>query len=594
VDREGWYSFDQQIIADPSAPVVRIRTVFRPARAGLQVHALFKPAHQNTGTDDIAWAGANALYSEAGPSTVTPPFPVRKFDPAGAAIVASTGFVKTSAGYVGASDGWQDLQKHFQLTTTYAQAGPGNVALIGELRLPELQLRSPEPLLPIVFEFAIGFGPNAAAAGKTAQESLARASFETVQASYERGWTAWLNSLEPTGRSMLARHEVSRLSALVIKMHEDKTRRGAIIASLSKPGVPESDRAGDSMGGYHLVWPRDLYHAATGLLAAGDLTTPRQVLDFLASVQRPDGSWSQNFWVDGSPYWSGLQLDEVAFPILLVQQLVQHGALDSRILSPKLRHMVLQAAAFLAKNGPRSPQDRWEEIGGYIPSTLAAQIAGLRAASRLIPDRPEFAQTAAQWDAGLESWTLVRSSPIGRNYYLRSSPGGKPNEREDLDLANGAGRATASSILDGGFLELVRLAVRDAVDPRIQSTLQMYEDSKLLDISSDTDPATGARGYRRYNRDFYGDSKVGGYWPLLAGERGHAAMAEGDFARARAQLLLLESQTLPSGMIPEQTRTISSPADAGLGVACPLVWAHAEALRLRRSLRDGAVFDMPR
>jgi glucoamylase len=256
--------------------------------------------------------------------------------------------------------------------------------------------------------------------------------------------------------------------------------------------------------------------------------------------------------------------------------------------------MVLQAAAFLAKNGPRSPQDRWEEIGGYIPSTLAAQIAGLRAASRLIPDRPEFAQTAAQWDAGLESWTLVRSSPIGRNYYLRSSPGGKPNEREDLDLANGAGRATASSILDGGFLELVRLAVRDAVDPRIQSTLQMYEDSKLLDISSDTDPATGARGYRRYNRDFYGDSKVGGYWPLLAGERGHAAMAEGDFARARAQLLLLESQTLPSGMIPEQTRTISSPADAGLGVACPLVWAHAEALRLRRSLRDGAVFDMPR
>jgi glucoamylase len=211
-----------------------------------------------------------------------------------------------------------------------------------------------------------------------------------------------------------------------------------------------------------------------------------------------------------------------------------------------------------------------------------------------LPEFPEWAEVAKEWDQQLESWTLVNSSALGRNYYLRASPTGRPNDREELDLANGGGRATASSILDGGFIELVRLGVRDAADPRIQSTLRIYEDTGLLDIASKTDPLTGARGYRRYNRDFYGDKRVGGYWPLLAGERGHLAVAEGNFGRARAQLALLESQALPSGMIPEQTRSIASPADAGPGVACPLVWAHAEALRLRRSLKDGELFDQPR
>ena len=593
VDRDGWYSFEQQYVTDPELPVIRIRTVFRPARPGLRVHVLFKPAHQNTGADDIAWTDSQTLLSESRPSTLTPPFPVRKFDPAGAAIVTSTGFLQASAGYVGASDGWQDLQKNFRMTQRYLQAGPGNVALLGELKLPGLRLESPEPLLPIAFEFAVGFGPNARAAALNARQSLAQSPFEQVRENYEAGWRNWLRTLDMQGRALLARHEGSRLSALVIKMHEDKLNPGAIVASLSKPGIPDSDRAGDSLGGYHLVWPRDLYHAAMGLLAAGDSRTPRAVIDYLIKTQKADGSWHQNFWTDGSPYWTGIQLDEIAFPILLARQLVKHGVLESQSLDSGVRSMILQSARFIVKNGPRSQQDRWEEIGGYIPSTLAAQISALKAASMLLPEHPEFARLAQAWDSKIEEWTFVNSSQTGRNYYLRASPGGKPNDREEMDLANGAGRAMASSILDGGFLELVRLGLRNADDWRIQSTLQLYEDAEYLDISSKTDPSTGARSYRRYNRDFYGEKRVGGYWPLLAGERGHHALAAGDLPRARAQLNLLESQTLPSGMIPEQTRTVASPADAGLGVACPLVWAHAEALRLRRSIRDGRVFDHP-
>ena len=593
VDRDGWYSFEQHYVTDPELPVIRIRTVFRPARPGLRVHVLFKPAHQNTGADDIAWTDAQSLLSESRPSTLNPPFPVRKFDPAGAAIVTSTGFLQTSAGYVGASDGWQDLQKNFRMTQRHLQAGPGNVALLGELKLPGLRVESPEPLLPVAFEFAVGFGPNARTAAQNARQSMAQSPFEQVRDSYEAGWRAWIRSLDQQGRAALARHEGSRLSALVIKMHEDKLNPGAIVASLSKPGIPDSDRAGDSLGGYHLVWPRDLYHAAMGLLAAGDSRTPRSVVDYLARTQKPDGSWHQNFWTDGSPYWTGIQLDEIAFPILLVHQLVKHGVGGGESLTPRIRSMILNAASFIVKNGPRSQQDRWEEIGGYIPSTLAAQIAALQAASSLLSNHPEFALLSQKWNSRIEEWTFVNSSQTGRHYYLRASPGGKPDDREEMDLANGAGRAMASSILDGGFLELVRLGLRNADDWRIQSTLQLYEDAEYLDISSKTDPSSGARSYRRYNRDFYGEKRVGGYWPLLAGERGHHALAAGDLPRARAQLNLLESQTLPSGMIPEQTRTVASPADAGLGVACPLVWAHAEALRLRRSIRDGQVFDRP-
>ncbi len=597
IDREGWYSFDQQIVTDTEAAVIRVKTVLRPARAGLRVHALFKPAHQNTGADDIAWVTAQSLLSEGRASSTLPPFPVRDFSPAGTAIVSSTGFTQTSVGYVGTSDGWQDLQKNFHMTERYSTAGPGNVALIGELNLPELRelkTRAPIPLLPITFEFAIGFGPNARAAEAAARESLQSKRFDQVRAQYEASWSAWFQSLSSEGRPIWERSESARLSALVIKTHEDKTARGGIVASLSKPGIPDGDRAGDALGGYHLVWPRDLYHAATGLLAAGDLKTPKAVLNFLIQTQKPDGSWHQNLWTDGSPYWTGIQLDEVSFPILLVEQLVKHGVLNERTLSEATRSMIEKAAGFILENGPRSQQDRWEEIGGYIPSTLAAEISALSAATRLLPDHAEWATKATQWRNQLDEWTLVKSSSLGRNYFLRASPNGRPNDREEIDLANGAGRATASSILDGGFLELVRLGILPAQDSRIQSTLRLYEDTGLLDIASETDPMTGARGYRRYNRDFYGESRVGGYWPLLAGERGHLALAEGNFHRARAQLALLESQALSSGMIPEQTRTIASPADAGSGVACPLVWAHAEALRLRRSLKDGELFDQPR
>ncbi len=71
------------------------------------------------------------------------------------------------------------------------------------------------------------------------------------------------------------------------------------------------------------------------------------------------------------------------------------------------------------------------------------------------------------------------------------------------------------------------------------------------------------------------------------------ALMNGDRSRAIAQLRLMQAHSLPSGMIPEQTTEAHRQTSVGKGVACPLAWAHAEALVLARSLVEGTSFDRP-
>jgi len=58
-----------------------------------------------------------------------------------------------------------------------------------------------------------------------------------------------------------------------------------MIASLSIPwGETKGD---DELGGYHLVWTRDLVQSATALLATGQRETPLRALIWLACIQNP-------------------------------------------------------------------------------------------------------------------------------------------------------------------------------------------------------------------------------------------------------------------------------------------------------------------
>lgn len=120
------------------------------------------------------------------------------------------------------------------------------------------------------------------------------------------------------------------MAALVLKALEDKTYRGAMIASPSIPwgGGPNANEP--TISGYHAVWSRDLYHVGTAFLAIGDRASAERALDYLFKVQqKADGSFPQNSWVDGRSIGGGLQMDQVPFrsclPINLAVLIAKRG-----------------------------------------------------------------------------------------------------------------------------------------------------------------------------------------------------------------------------------------------------------------------------
>ncbi|RVC39802.1 glucan 1,4-alpha-glucosidase, partial [Mesorhizobium sp. M4B.F.Ca.ET.088.02.2.1] len=131
-------------------------------------------------------------------------------------------------------------------------------------------------------------------------------------------------------------------STAVLASHLSIARPGAAVASLSIPwGFNKGD---DDLGGYHLIWPRDLVETAGGFLAAGDGSQALQILTYLRSIQQPDGHWPQNAWSDGTAYWPGIQMDECAFPLLLADALRRAGHLPHAKLADFLP-MIESAAA---------------------------------------------------------------------------------------------------------------------------------------------------------------------------------------------------------------------------------------------------------
>jgi glucoamylase len=384
-----------------------------------------------------------------------------------------------------------------------------------------------------------------------------------------------------------------------------------MIASLS---IPWGETKGDEdVGGYHLVWTRDMVNSATGLLAIGNTDLPLRALIYLACAQRPDGGFYQNFWIDGEPYWRGAQLDEVAFPILLAWRLREVNALQE--FDPY--GLVLNAARYLIREGPATPQDRWEENGGLSPSTLAVHIAALICAASFAADRGDpvtaelFQGYADFLECHLERWTVTRTGtlvPGIPGHYIRIAPikAGERQptvdpERSWLSISNQSpGERTefpAREIVDGGFLELVRYGIRPARDPLIVDSLKVID--AVLKVDTPLGPC-----WHRYNHDGYGEREDGApyngwgkgrAWPLLTGERGHYEVAAG--RNPETLIETMERFAGATGLLPEQVWDEPDRARAHLhfgrptGAALPLMWAHAEYLKLLRSARDGAVFD---
>jgi glucoamylase len=151
-------------------------------------------------------------------------------------------------------------------------------------------------------------------------------------------------------------------------------------------------------------------------------------------------------------------------------------------------------------------------------------------------------------------------------------------------------------------LALVRFGLRAHDDPRVLNTVRVID--TLLRVELPQGPC-----WYRYNGDGYGEHQdgspfdgngIGRPWPLLAGERAHYELAAGRRTEAESLLTVMERSTAGHGrLLPEQVWDADDIPALELfrgkpsGSACPLVWAHSEYIKLRRSLRDGKIFDQP-
>ncbi len=593
-DPEGRYSLVKEVLSDPHQPCLLVNTILSGEESflkRLRLYALCAP-HLCMGG-----SGNNASVLEiAGRRILT-----AEKDGVWLALAATIPFSRLSCGYVGRSDGWTDLATGFRMDWEFEGATDGNVALTGELDLGDARQ----------FTLGLAFGDGLHGAVTALLESLA-VPFEEHRKRYTEQWNRVGGHLLPLDEASHDGGNLYRGSYSLLLAHEDKSYPGAFIASLSIPwGEAKGD---DDRGGYHLVWTRDLVHTATGLLAAGNTGSPLRALIYLAVSQHADGGFSQNFWIDGEPYWKGIQLDEVAFPVLLAWHLRRLGGLGGFDPYP----MVMKAARYLILNGPATRQERWEEAGGYSPSTLASNIAALVCAASFARERGDeatavFLEEYADFlECHVEAWTVTTEGtlvPGIPRHYIRILPVDvddpvpveDPN-RGTLALANqppGDPRQfPAKEIVDGGFLELVRYGIRRADDPIIADSVRVLD--AVLRVDTPSGPC-----WRRYNHDGYGQREDGGpfvgygrgrAWPLLTGERGHYELAAG--RSASPYLRALGGFASPTELLPEQVWDEPDRPEVFMflgqptGSARPLMWAHAEYIKLLRSAADGKVFDL--
>jgi glucoamylase len=589
--KSGAYSITKRILTDPDANslVMNIRfEVLKGSRSDYRLFVLFAPHMKNRGFENT---GLCSTYGSRG-------YLIAEREDVSAALTSDIPFARMSAGYSGASDGWHDLKDDFRMDWAFERAADGNIALTAEVPATE------------EFNLVLGFGKDPTEAVLEAASTLGKR-YSQIEKDYIKGWKRYIESLARLETHALDAGERYWTSAMVLKCHEDKTHKGGLIASLSIPwGEAKGDR--DS-GGYHLVWPRDLVKGAHAFLAMGDTATALDTLKFLEKTQCPDGSWPQNMWLDGRPYWTKVQLDEVALPILLAWRLKKTGALD-RDFYPMLK----KAAGYILREGPVTEQERWEEQTGFSPATIAAEIAALVCAAEWAQlegdaeDALYMLSTADYWNTRVEEWTYSSCDCVGEDipgHYLRivqEAPEKiSPSEQLCHMLvftknipASGPQAHHQGELVDAGFLDLVRYGVRGPKAPSVLSSLIVVD--RMIRFEH-----KGLVSFYRYNWDGYGEkedgspfdgSGVGRPWPLITGERAmYEAQSGGD---AAPYLKSLEGFANDGLLFPEQVWDRPDIAGKllftgkGTGAATPLMWAHSEYIKILRTLKDGKGCDL--
>ncbi|SIS53651.1 glucoamylase [Zobellia uliginosa] len=588
-DPSGKFKITKEIIADPFRNTILQHIRFEPIHpeSPFQLFALLAPHLNNEGGHNSGWLGEykgdEMLFAKNGDIAV--------------AMACSSKWLHRSVGFVGISDGWTDLHQHRKLKWQYERASHGNIALTGEIDISEKD-----------FVLAISFGRTHLEAANHARSSILNG-FNSAKRRYIQEWQTWQNTLPKIAAKNF------KTSAATLRMHEAKNFPGGIIASLS---IPWGNTKGDSdKSGYHVVWPRDLVESAGGFNALETKADISRIVNYLMSTQNADGSWPQNMWLQGEPNWTGIQMDQIALPILEMLK----GYLRNTIGKDRMKRywpLAKKALTFLLINGPYTDQDRWEEESGFSPFTMATEIAALLAGAELAEINGEETlaaycrETADTWNDTIEYRTYVTGTPLAQKhgvdgYYIRINPftdipAAELGDRT-INLKNhhfDHGKTPINELISVDALALVRFGLRAPDDQRILNTL------KVIDAELKVDTPNGSCWYR-YNNDGYGEHENGDpydgtgkgrAWPLLTGERAHYEIAAGHIESARKLLNAMDAFA-NNGLLPEQIWDKDDIPEKGLyrgrhtGSAMPLTWAHAEYIKLCISIDHKKVFDMP-
>ncbi len=617
--KSGEWKITKTYTTDVERDSLLIDVQFETKNKDQQIYLYYDPSINNSGMHDTAW---NNLVGHFGSPK---PFPyallAQEKNIVSALMIKGTmvGMEEASNDFYGVNDGMEELRKNGKLNDRFeSKVVNGNVLQVAKVPVFSGSQK---------FTLVLAFGENSGKAFKVAEETSEKG-FAKCLAEYEKGWADYVKTLPKVEPKYQAQFN---MAAMVLKAFEDKSYPGGNVASLSVPWGG-GNNGNETTTGYHLVWSRDLYQVATAQMALGDKAAAIRALEYLFKYQqRSDGSFPQISWLDGRTVGDSIQMDEIAYPLILAYQL---GKTDKTTYEKNIK----RSADYIVKNGPRTQQERWEEEAGFSPSTIAAEIAGLVCAAEIAQKNGDFdsakrwLETADAWQRNIENWTATKTGKYGDgNYYLRLSQNGKSDSGEKLELGNGAGTFDEREIVDAGFLELVRLGVKSPDDALIQKSLKVVDE--VLKIKTPNGEA-----WYRYNHDGYGDTYEGNrwnwdttwrgnghLWTLLTGERGQFEIADCGLriadlktknqkpktksqclAKAKSRLDAMLAFANDGLMIPEQIwdkPEIPKRIDYGFipplkfgegnGSATPLAWSMAQFIRLAINLQKGRNTETP-
>ncbi len=588
-EKDGSFKIEKTIFVDGENDVLVQHVIFRnKSNMNLDLYTLISPHINNGGSQNTSWIGEYKGKK----------FQFASKDGTYLALYSDQCQGEMSCGYSGYSDGWQDLKHNFKLTTHFESAKNGNTAITGKV--------TPENNGSFDIFIAFGSSPEEAALKTIRSKNLG---WENALKNYNQKWNAYRITVSKNKllSNKTKKRSLEDLSLLVLRSHISKEPlAGGLIASLSIPwGFSKGD---DDLGGYHLIWARDMVEAAQGLILMGDIKGAVEALRFLQSTQEEDGHWPQNMWLNGTPYWKGLQMDETAFPLILLHDLWKRGHIDL----VDFKEMLLRAVNFILANGPVTDQDRWEEDGGYSAFTITVEITALNKASEMADNLglkmiSDFSQELADiYLTNMDKWLYRTNTELSRKYavqghYVRIS---QSDQDEDgfIPIKNrpwSANMMNVQEVVSTGSLSMVRFGLKSPNDQNILNTIKII-DGELL-VETPNGPV-----WHRYTNDGYGEHNEGspfdgtGHgrgWPLLTGERANYEISAGNLQKAEYLLKSMENFANLGGMIPEQVWDSEDIAERGLfkgkpsGSAMPLVWAHAEYLKTCWGIENGRPYD---